>query len=429
MTRLTEATETFAWARGIDWSEGAVAMRSGEEHLKRRKARYLKRREDERKCRVLSIKKKSNVRGAGSRFCQKYAKLSFSGGEMSKEKERDIFFSTKAIRAQGLFDHTGFTGRRKMTPFGVRLSRKEAQTNVNIEINEANTELIPVLEAGGFAQQSTSSSTASKLCFEGSTQYLLALLPTLELVIKEKCGKICTSDFFLLENFFPRIQGILDAPIEAISVGTSVRAQAWERFRKPDKDAKVIRPNIFPNTGKPRPNCVLINRDTGVIKSDKLSPLRRARGSHAYSCNDLRIGTNKKVNKQHSNGKSGKSHFKLSRLPQIKSTPGASRSQKKSPSELIADNEGLQGRQLSPTDMKNKPAALRTTQRRTAKHIPPTFGRGASNSPLISPYIVRNLPSIDVKALRGSPCSPVKFGHEIDPVDGFMYESIPKWSP
>ena len=40
MTRLTEATETFAWARGIDWSEGAVAMRSGEEHLKRRKARY-----------------------------------------------------------------------------------------------------------------------------------------------------------------------------------------------------------------------------------------------------------------------------------------------------------------------------------------------------------------------------------------------------
>ena len=58
MTRLTEATETFAWARGIDWSEGAVAMRSGEEHLKRRKARYLKRREDERKCRVLSIKKK-----------------------------------------------------------------------------------------------------------------------------------------------------------------------------------------------------------------------------------------------------------------------------------------------------------------------------------------------------------------------------------
>ena len=32
-----------------------------------------------------------------------------------------------------------------MTPFGVRLSRKEAQTNVNIEINEANIELIPVL--------------------------------------------------------------------------------------------------------------------------------------------------------------------------------------------------------------------------------------------------------------------------------------------
>ena len=25
MTRLTEATETFAWARGMDWSEGAVA--------------------------------------------------------------------------------------------------------------------------------------------------------------------------------------------------------------------------------------------------------------------------------------------------------------------------------------------------------------------------------------------------------------------
>ena len=96
MTRLTEATETFAWARGIDWSEGAVAMRSGEEHLKRRKARYLKRREDERKCRVLSIKKKSNVRGAGSRFCQKYAKLSFSG-EMSKEKERDIFFQRKPL--------------------------------------------------------------------------------------------------------------------------------------------------------------------------------------------------------------------------------------------------------------------------------------------------------------------------------------------
>ena len=80
MTRLTEGTETFAWARGIDWSEGAVAMRSGEEHLKRRKARYLKRKEDRRKSRVLSIKKKSTVRGAGSRFCQKYAGLSFSGG-------------------------------------------------------------------------------------------------------------------------------------------------------------------------------------------------------------------------------------------------------------------------------------------------------------------------------------------------------------
>ena len=282
MTRLTEGTETFAWARGIDWSEGAVAMRSGEEHLKRRKARYLKRREDGRRCRVLSIKKKNNARGAGSRFCQKYAGLSFSGGEMSKEKERDMFFSTKAIRAQGLFDHTGFTGRRKMTPFGVRLSRKEAQTNVNIEINEANIDLIPVLEAGGFLSNRLYPQK-SKLCFEGSTQYLLALLPTLEMVVKEKCGKICTSDFFLLENFFPRIQGILDAPIEAITVGTSVRAQAWERFRKPDKDAKVIRQNVFPNTGKPRPNCVLINRDTGIIKSDKLCPLRRARGSHAYS--------------------------------------------------------------------------------------------------------------------------------------------------
>ena len=118
--------------------------------------------------------------------------------------------------------------------------KEVAKGNVNIEINEANIDLIPVLEAGGFTQQSTSSSTASKLCFEGSTQYLLALLPTLEMVVKEKCGKICTSDFFLLENFFPRIQGILDAPIEAITVGTSVRAQAWERFRKPDKDAKVI---------------------------------------------------------------------------------------------------------------------------------------------------------------------------------------------
>lgn len=254
MTRLTEATEAFAWARGIDWSEGADAMRSGEDHLKRRKARYLKRKEEGNKNRVLSIKKKSTVRGAGSRFCQKYAKLSFSGGKMTKEKERDMFFSTKAIRAQGFFDHTGFTGRRKMTPFGVRLSRKEAQANVNIEINEANMDLIPILEAGGFTHKSNPSSTASKLCFEGPTQYLLALLPTLELAIKEKCGKICTADFFLLENFFPRIQGILDAPIEAITVGTSVRAQAWERFRKPDKDAKVIRPNIFPTTGKPRPN-------------------------------------------------------------------------------------------------------------------------------------------------------------------------------
>ena len=101
----------------------------------------------------------------------------------------------------------------------------------------------------------------------------------------------------------------------------------------------------------------------------------------------------------------GRFIFKPSRLPQITSTPGASR---KSPSELIADNEGLQGRQLSPTDMMaNNPLAVRTVQRRTTKHLPPTLGRGASNSPLMSPYIVCNLPSIDVKALRGSPVLPL----------------------
>ena len=67
MTRLTGATETFAWARDIDWSDGASAMRSGEEHFKRRKASYLKRKEEERKSGIKSIKKSPTSHGAGSR--------------------------------------------------------------------------------------------------------------------------------------------------------------------------------------------------------------------------------------------------------------------------------------------------------------------------------------------------------------------------
>ena len=448
MTRLTEATETFAWARDIDWSDGASAMRSGEEHFKRRKASYLKRKEEERKSGIKSIKKSPTSHGAGSRFCQKFAKLSFGGGKINKEKEEKIFFSTKAFRAQGIFDHSGFTGRRQMTPFGVRLSQKEGQANVNIEINEANLEIKPLLESGGFLQQLAVSTDENKpLIFYGTTQYLIALLPTIELALKDKQGRICTADFFLLENFFPRIQGIMDTTIEAMTVGTSIRAQAWERFHKPDKDAKIIHPNIYHNNGKPRPNCILITRDAHMIKTNRLSPLRPSVGNMASVDLELCISTNSKgsissrtsgsissnTNSSNSsnnniNNSTTNNNVKLRNLASLKTSPRIS---KNISSKLIENNEGLKGKGLSTVlqHSARTQTRIRKIKRRAANYKIPSHGRGASGNPLISPYIVRNLPSVDVKALQGLPPPLVKFGQEIDPIDGIAYDSIPTWSP
>ena len=60
-------------------------MRSGEEHLKRRKARYLKRREDGASAEFYLLKK-SNVVGSRQSVLPKYAKLSFSGGNEQGER-------------------------------------------------------------------------------------------------------------------------------------------------------------------------------------------------------------------------------------------------------------------------------------------------------------------------------------------------------
>ena len=39
MTRLTEATETFAWAREIDWTESSPHLRAAEKMVKEKKGR------------------------------------------------------------------------------------------------------------------------------------------------------------------------------------------------------------------------------------------------------------------------------------------------------------------------------------------------------------------------------------------------------
>jgi hypothetical protein len=443
MTRLTEATETFTWARDIDWSEGASAMRSGEEHLKKQKALYLKRKEVERRTGIKSIKKSRTVHGAGSRFCQKFSKLSFSGGKLSKTREEKIFFSTKVLRAHGIFDHSGFTGRRANTPFGVKLSHKEGQTHVHIEINRANLNLVSLLERGGFVRKASSGDHEDvPLNFVGTTQYLIALLPAIEMALKDKHGRLCTSDFFLLENFFPRIQGLLGATIEAMTVGTSIRAQAWERFHKPDKDAKIIHPNIYHSNGKPRPDCILITRDCQIVKANRLSPLRLSPGKMLH--NNCNLGIT--ANGIQSNGSTSMKRIRNSdneiveksslatpniKLPSINYTKTSPRSSKQKSSALIENNEGLKGTGIS-TKLQHK---LQIKKRPTktkycaSKYKIPTYGRGASNCPLTSPYVVRNLPSVDVKALRGLPKPLLKFGQEIDAADGIAYNSIPTWSP
>ena len=354
-------------------------------------------------------------------------------------REEKIFFSTKVLRAHGIFDRTGFTGRRAITPFGVKLSHKEGQTYVHIEINRANLNLVPLLEGGGFVRKAPSDNHEDvPLIFVGTTQYLIALLPAIEMALKDKHGRLCTSDFFLLENFFPRIQGLLGATIEAMTVGTSIRAQAWERFHKPDKDAKIIHPNIYHSNGKPRPNCILITRDCQVIKADRLSPLRPSPGRMLHNKCNLGItangiksngSTSMKRSKNSDNKTVEKSSLSTSniKLPNINCT----KTSPQKSSDLIENNEGLKGTGISSTLQHKLQTKKRSRKSRhcVSKYKVPTYGRGASNCPLTSPYVVRNLPSVDVKALRGLPKPLLKFGQEIDAVDGIAYNSIPTWSP
>ena len=93
MTRLTEGTETLHGS-GIDWSEGAVAMRSGEEHLKRRKARYLKRKEIGA---VQSFIYKIMHGEPVVAFAKSMQSSHFLGGRLARRKNVIYFFQRKPL--------------------------------------------------------------------------------------------------------------------------------------------------------------------------------------------------------------------------------------------------------------------------------------------------------------------------------------------
>ena len=184
-----------------------------------------------------------------------------------------------------------------------------------------------------------------------------------------------------------------------------------------------------------------------MIKTNRLSPLRPSVGKMASVDLELCISTSSKgsissrtsgsissnTNSSNSsnsniNNSTTNNNVKLRNLASLKTSPRIS---KNISSKLIENNEGLKGTGLSTVlqHSARTQTRIRKIKRRAANYKIPSHGRGASGNPLISPYIVRNLPSVDVKALQGLPPPLVKFGQEIDPIDGIAYDSIPTWSP
>ena len=268
MTRLTEATETFAWAREIDWTESSPQLRAAEKMVKKKKERRPLRAERSGCRRIRPSFENGN--GSAIRYCQR--ERSRNRSESESTAPNTVYFSTHTLRLAGAFDHTGYTGRQQATPLGVRRDRQESQCSFFVYFHASEANDPAVLKT--LNDMGLQGSFDDPCCFTVAMNKICSILSTLEEDFPKRF-RVCSEDFYVLQKFYPLVTQTVAADVACMTIGTSVRDQAWERFIKPRKDAKIVKRNVNNETGKPSKNCVLIRRAPCHSRSC-LTPLKNA---------------------------------------------------------------------------------------------------------------------------------------------------------